>query len=52
MWLERNDMLRDTFIGSVPLDTSDCADPSAVAGATLVLHNGAPYADRSTIVSK
>lgn len=52
MWLERNDMLRDTFVSFVPLDTSGCDDPSAVAGATLVLHNGAPSADRSTIVSR
>ncbi len=52
MWLERNDMLRDTFVSSVQVDTSACDDPSGIPGATLVLHSGAPYADRSTIVSR
>ncbi len=52
MWLERNDMLQDTYVSPVRLDTSDCGDPSAVPGSTLVLHSGAAYADRSTIVSR
>lgn len=52
MWLEKNEMFRDTFVSSVQLDTGTCNDPSAVPGATLVLHSGTPYADRTTIVSQ
>jgi len=52
MWLEKNDMLRDTYVSSVHIDTGICDDPSTISGATLVLHSGAPYADRSIIVSR
>jgi S1-C subfamily serine protease len=52
LWLERNDLLRDTYVTSVSLDTTDCTEPSAVPGATLVLHSGAPSGDRTMIQSK
>ncbi len=51
MWLERNDLLRDTYVSAVRLDTADCNEPSTVPGATLVLHSGAPSGDRATIQS-
>lgn len=51
MWLERNDLLRDTYVSAVRLDTADCNEPSTVPGATLVLHSGAPSGDRTTIQS-
>ncbi len=50
-WLERNELLRESFVSTVSLDTSGCNDRSAVAGATLVMHSGAPYADRATIAA-
>ncbi len=52
MWLERNDLLEENFVSSVLLDTTACDDPSAIPGATVVLHSGAPYADRTTIASR
>jgi hypothetical protein len=52
MWLERNDLLQDTYVSAVPLDTTDCSEPSTVPGATLVLHSGAPSGDRTTIEAK
>lgn len=51
MWLERNNLLEDTYVSLVRLDTSACSDSSAIPGATVVLHNGVPYADRSTVGS-
>ncbi len=50
-WLERNDLLRDTYVSAVRLDTTECNEPSTVPGATLVLHSGALSADRTIIES-
>jgi len=51
MWLEKNDLLEDTYVSSVHLDTSPCGEPASIRGATVVLHSGVEYADRSIIRS-
>ncbi len=52
MWLEKHGLMRDMYISSFRLTMSGCPGPSSVAGATIRLKNGAPSADRATIVRR
>jgi len=51
MWLERHGLAHDVYASPVHLGMAGCPNPSSVAGATLIIPNGAQYADQVVVES-
>lgn len=52
MWLDRHGLAHDVYASPVQLETAGCPGPSSIMGATLILSNGAQYADQVVVESE